>query len=84
MTKLSKKQIIEKEIRKKKQQEDFDQKRILTAINYQQAKYTELWPERKKQWTNIILTLIYYGLLVTVKLSVFFILLVIKYYLSLF
>jgi len=47
-------------------------------------RYEKLWPKSRKRLTGIILTLLYYGLLVFVKLLVLFILIIIKYYLGIF
>lgn len=81
MTRITKKKKAEKEIRKQKQFEEQCERSAKIALEAKLERYEKLWPESRKRWTNIILTLIYYGLLVTVKLFVFFILLLIKYWL---
>ena len=84
MTKLSKKQIIEKEIRKERLQKELIEKRVRNHIEYQSEQYEKYWPKSKRICTQLILTGLYYGIIVGVKLFIFLILILIRYYTGIF
>ena len=79
MTRITKKKKLEKEIRKQKQFEERINKSAKIALEARLERYEKLWPKSRKRWTNIILSLSYYGLLVFIKLVILTILLIIKY-----
>lgn len=84
MTRITKIKKAEKEIRKQKQFEERRTRSAKIALEACLERYEKLWPKSRKRWTHIILTLIYYGLLVTVKLLIITVLIVIKYYIGIF